>query len=208
MMERKHTAVFFLTAIALLAFGIILFMIPGGSILTADDNGDFIYDTLRIPLIAYGACILGFLGIITLLRDIIEPSLWFSVGALLFIAGLIGYFLNMMMFIGLLVSLAFGGWFLLAGIRSLIASWYDYEPWLNILVAVCRVAASVAIFSYAIVWLAIPTTMSSPYDPYTFEQIMADPATQEVCIIAGALSIAAAIGVAIEAILWIKTLDE
>lgn len=208
MMERKHTTVFFLTAITLLAFGIILFMIPGGSILTADGDGNFIYSTLRIPLIAYGTCLLGFLGIITVLREIIEPSLWFSVGALLLIAGLVGYLIGITALIGVIASFVFGGWFLLAGIRSLIASWYDYEPWLNITVTLCRVAAGAALFSYIPVWLQIPTAPSSKWDLYTFEQIMAEPATQQVCLIAGALSIAAAIGVAVEAFLWIKTLDD
>lgn len=207
-MERKHTVVYFLTAIALLAFGIILFMIPSGNILAADGDGNFIYPTLRIPLIAYGACILGFLGIITILREFIEPSLWFSVGTLFAVAALLCYWIGITSVLGLLFSLAFGGWFLLAGIRSLIASWYDYEPWMNIVVAICRVAASAALFSYIAVWLQIPTAQSSKWDLYTFEQILTEPATQSVCFLAGALSIAAAVGVVVEAVLWIKTLED
>ena len=142
MMQRKHTVVYFLTAIALFAFGAILFMIPGEMILQADEvTGDFIYSTLRIPLIAYGACILGFLGIITLLREFIEPSLWFSVGALFAGAALIWYWIGITSVLGLVFSVVFGGWFLIASIRSLIASWYDYEPWMNVTVAICRLAS-------------------------------------------------------------------
>ena len=209
MMERKHTVVYFLTAIALVAFGIILFMIPSGSILYADDGeGVFIYETIKTPLIAYAACLLGFLAIITVLQEIIEASLWFSAGTLIVVACLIGYWFGINTLIGVVASLVFGGWFLVAGIRSLIASWYDYEPWLNIVAAICRGTACAALFSYIPVWLQIPASYPSKWDLFTFSQIMADPNTANVCLIAGALSIAAAIGMAVEAILWIKTLDE
>lgn len=207
-MEKKHTVVYFLTSAALIAFAVILFGIPSGNILTAYEDGTFNYSTLLKPLLAYGACILGFLGIITLLQEMIEASLWFSAGALLLIIGLVSYFLNMMALVGFLVSLVFGGWFLIAGIRSLISSWYDYEPWLNIAVTLCRVAAAAAILSYIFVWLTIPTTVSSSYDLLTFEQMMADPAVHSACTLSGILSIVAAIGVAIEGVLWLVTLED
>ena len=207
-MERKHTAVYFLTAIALIAFAVVIFGISNGTVLTAYDDGDFNYSTLLTPLLAYGACLLGFLGIITLLCETIEPSLWFSVGCLFVVAALISYLLGLTMLLGILFSLAFGGWFLLAGIRSLVASWYDYEPWLNLTVAVCRVAAGAALLSYILLWSAIPTTPTSKYDLQSFAEIMADPGLHSVCTLSAVLSIVAAVAIAVEAVLWIKTLDD
>lgn len=201
-MERKHTTFFFLTAIPLVWFGIVLLMLANGGILQPSaERPEFLDFHASVPmyLIPYGLICLGLFTIIMRFVDDPEP-LYLLAGYGLIIGGLpLSYLIG---FPGLLACLfavygaiCFGG----MTVSSLIHAWDDYNVGTALLITLLHAVVTAALVLFVVVWANIPSTYASA--PAISEALV--PVYQT----AGYLSIAAGVALAGEGVIWYCTLD-
>lgn len=202
-MERKHTAFFFLTAIPLVWFGVVLLMLANGGILQSlAERPDFLDYKACVPtyLLPFGLICLGLYTIITRFLDDPEP-LYILAGYGLIVVGFpLTYFIG---FPGALACLfAACGALAYIGITltSLVRAWDEYNVGLALLSTLLRAVVAAALVLSVFVWATVPSTYASA--PEISEAFM--PIYQ----VAGYLSIAAGLALAGDGIIWCYTLDD
>ena len=195
-MDRKKTIVHFLTAIAFVIFAIQMFQIASGTATTdrfPNPDGSYDYSSVLALYAPFLLCIVALAGLIVALQDG-EWGAWLgSLGAIAIIA-LGGYFLDMMNVAAVLIGGVYTIWWAIVAFKTLAYHW-DSFYWENKVLAVVRLLIAVALASFVLVWLTLPLE---------FDIVQDMSQTIPFCACGGALAIAAAVGLAIEGILWIR----
>ena len=196
-MERRHTIVHFLAAAALIAFAVVLFCVAGGSISMArpqNPDGSFDYSPLFALMIPFALCIISFAGLITVLQEG-EFTAWLSSTGVIILLAFIGFIFDAVPAFAIILGGLYAVWWTVAGVRSLISSWGYDGFWASAIMALARLLLAAALVSFVFVWTSTPTDIGAP-------NVMTADAIS-TCIWSGVISIAAAIGMIAEAVLWI-----
>lgn len=200
-MEKRYTIVHFLAAAALIAFAVVLFCVAGGSISMArlqNPDGSFDYGPIFALLIPFCLCIISFAGLITILQEG-EFTAWLSSAGVIIVIGFVGLLFNMAPFAGVVLAGLYAIWWSIAGIRTVIATWGDDGYWASAIMAIGRLLLAAALVSFVFAWITIPTEIGAVNE-------MTSTAVTS-CIVSGALSIAAAVGLVAETLVWIAYCD-
>ncbi|MBQ9103627.1 MAG: hypothetical protein IJY57_00890 [Clostridia bacterium] len=187
-MTKAKTLVHFLTAIALIIFGVVLFKIKSGDISmvkTQNADGSFDYSGLIKLVLTFSLCVLGFAGLITVLNDG-EWGAWLGSAGVIVGVGAVGVLFDIAIITGTAIAGLYFVWWIIASVRCLRATWGGYTE--DKIMAVCRFILALAMGTFVLVFMTLPDTAE----------------VSGVYTLAGIASIVGAVAVAIEGIVWRK----
>ena len=196
-MEKKGTIVHFLCIATLISFAVILFMIANGSISMdrlQNEDGSFDFGGLLPLMIGFNLCVMGFGGLITVLRQG-EFFDWVKSCGVILLFAVVGFMFDITTVTELVITGVYAIWWLIAGVRGIIENWGEKGFVLGRIMAICRITIAIALIAYAPVWIFVPSS-HLPVDNINI--------VIGICNWAGALSLLAAVGLGVESFIWLK----
>lgn len=194
-MEKKKTIVLIICAVLMAIFAVGLIKIANGTATTdrlRKENGGYDYGNVLRLFIPFILMIMTLSGIIVILQD--DGFLpWISSVGAIFVVNLVGFIFNFMHVTAIITGGLYAIFWTVSAIRNLSALWYDY--WETKLFAICRILLAAALIMFVIVWVRLPVDMGVVQDMSSVKAL---------CGWAGGVGIASAVGLVIEAFLWIR----
>lgn len=111
----------------------------------------------------------------------------------MFVVNLVGFIFNFMHITSIIIGGLYAIFRTVSAIRNVSALWDKY--WESKLLALCRILLAVALVLFVIVWARLPIEMGVVQDMSSVKYI---------CGWTGGVGIAAAVGLVIEAFIWIR----
>jgi len=194
-MEKKKTIVLIICAVLMAIFAVGLIKIANGTATTdrlRKENGGYDYGNVLRLFIPYILMHFMLSGIIVILLE--ESFLvWLSSVGAMFVINLVGFIFNFMHITSIIIGGLYAIFWTVSAIRNLSALWDEY--WEAKLITLCRILLAAALILFVIVWVQLPVDMGVVQDMSSVKSI---------CGWAGGVGIASAVGLVIEAFLWIR----
>ena len=199
-MEKKHTLVHFLTAVALVVFAINMFKIASGEttvVWIKQADGSYSQDGLLSLIIPFTLVILGLAGMIVILNEgeFLEwlPSAGIIVG-IMFFTTLFGFSLLGVVIVGGLYCV----WWGIATFKTLRVAFCEDDYWENKLMSALRIPTVAFLALFLIAYGSFPAGAIREFDitPYV-----------SICNWSAIIAIVAAVCLVVEAIMWIRYCD-
>ena len=196
-MEKKHTIVHFLTAIALVILAINLFKVASGEtsvVWVKQPDGAYTQDGLLSLVIPFTIIILCLAGLIVILNEgeFLEwlPAAGVIVG-IMFFTTLFGFSLLGVVVVGGLYFI----WWAIATFKSLKYAFFEDDYWESKLMSACRIPIVVFLALFVIAYGSFPAGAIREFDitPYV-----------SICNWAAIVALIAAVCTVVEAIMWIR----
>jgi hypothetical protein len=164
-MTRGKTVVHFLTAGCFIFLAIMLFRLANGKIDLAPyirPEGGQRYKGFAALAWPLALTILCLAGMITTLNDGLFSE-WAPAAGVILLLMLGGYWFGMARGVMMLVAGIYFIWWAIAGIKSLIASWYDLEIWQNMILAIARILIAATLLLVVITLFYLPMVHADSY---------------------------------------------
>lgn len=201
-MTKGKTVVHFLAAGCFVFLAIMLFRLANGKIDLAPvvlEGGAQRYKGFAALAWPLTMTILCLAGLITTLNDGLFSE-WAPAAGVILLLQVGGYWFGMSRGMMILVTGIYFIWWAIAGIKSLIASWYDLYIWQNLILAIARILIAATLFLVAVTLMNLP--MVHDTNGYVLTETALDCAKW-----AGIASIAAGGFVFFEGVLWARYCD-
>ena len=198
-MEKKHTLIYFIGAIAFIVFGILLFKVANETMLlekTLQEDGSYEQNELLLMVAVFSVCILCLAGLIVVLNEG-EFSAWLSSAAVIVGVNFVGFFIGISSIASTAIAGLYGIWWLIAALRSVISTWGENEYWESTVMAIGRVVVALTLISFVLIWMS---SFMTPADEAWATNAM-------IYKISGIMSIVSGAALAFEGFLWYKYLD-
>ena len=194
-MEKKKTIVLIICAVLMAIFAVGLIKIANGTATTdrlRKENGGYDYGNVLRLFIPYILMHFMLSGIIVILLE--ESFLvWLSSVGAMFVINLVGFIFNFMHITSIIIGGLYAIFWTVSAIRNLSALWDEYLE--AKLITLCRILLAAALILFVIVWVRLPVDMGVVQDMSSVKAL---------CGWAGGVGIASAVGLVIEAFLWIR----
>ena len=164
-MTKSKTIVHFLTAGCFIFLAITLFRLGRGDISLEPyikPDGAMRYKGFAALAWPVTMTILCLAGLITTLNDGLFMD-WAKAAGVILLISVVRYWFGASRTAMILSTGLYFIWWAIAGIKSLIASWYDLEIWQNTILAFARIAIAATLFCTVTTLINLPTVISNDY---------------------------------------------